>query len=76
MFFLKGLSISSFCIPFEYSFSDACCDFCLEYAPNIFFLNVKGSCQYGQSCKYYHPKKNLPDMNTQRMEGNVFCYIL
>ncbi|XP_057792233.1 zinc finger CCCH domain-containing protein 3 [Salvia miltiorrhiza] len=30
-----------------------------------------GSCQYGHSCKYYHPKKNLPNMNAQRMEGTT-----
>ncbi|KAI3445458.1 hypothetical protein Pfo_002123 [Paulownia fortunei] len=31
-----------------------------------------GSCQYGDSCKYYHPKKNVPNMNTQGMQGTSF----
>ncbi|KAK4427573.1 Zinc finger CCCH domain-containing protein 3 [Sesamum alatum] len=28
-----------------------------------------GSCRYGDSCKYYHPKKNVENMSTQGMEG-------
>ncbi|XP_051136858.1 zinc finger CCCH domain-containing protein 3 [Andrographis paniculata] len=28
-----------------------------------------GSCQYGDSCKYYHPKTTLPNMSTQGREG-------
>ncbi|KAL0335389.1 UNVERIFIED_CONTAM: Zinc finger CCCH domain-containing protein 3 [Sesamum radiatum] len=35
----------------------------------LLFLNPKGSCRYGDSCKYYHPKKNLENMNTQGTEG-------
>ncbi|KAK6119091.1 hypothetical protein DH2020_047163 [Rehmannia glutinosa] len=31
-----------------------------------------GSCQYGDSCKYYHPKQNVPNMNTQGMEGSPY----
>ncbi|PIN25756.1 U1 snRNP-specific protein C [Handroanthus impetiginosus] len=31
-----------------------------------------GSCQYGDSCKYYHPKKNVPNMDTQGTEGTSF----
>ncbi|CAA0822350.1 C2H2 and C2HC zinc fingers superfamily protein [Striga hermonthica] len=30
-----------------------------------------GSCQYGDSCKYYHPKKNVPNLNTQGAEAAV-----
>ncbi|KAG6406309.1 hypothetical protein SASPL_133909 [Salvia splendens] len=29
-----------------------------------------GSCQYGESCKYHHPK-NLTNMNAQRLEGTT-----
>ncbi|KAH6819014.1 hypothetical protein C2S51_002617 [Perilla frutescens var. frutescens] len=28
-----------------------------------------GSCQYGESCRYYHPQKKMPDTNSERMEG-------
>ncbi|KAL7119902.1 hypothetical protein ACP275_02G090100 [Erythranthe tilingii] len=32
-----------------------------------------GSCQYGDSCKYYHPNKNSPNMmNSQGTEGTSF----
>ncbi|KAL7157596.1 hypothetical protein ABFS83_02G087600 [Erythranthe nasuta] len=32
-----------------------------------------GSCQYGDSCKYYHPNKNLPNMmSSQGTEGTSF----
>ncbi|KAL1535010.1 zinc finger CCCH domain-containing protein 3-like [Salvia divinorum] len=30
-----------------------------------------GSCQYGESCKYHHPKNNLTNMNAQRLEGTT-----
>ncbi|KAL6569921.1 hypothetical protein OROMI_014435 [Orobanche minor] len=33
---------------------------------------MDGSCQYGDSCKYYHPKKSLPNMNTQGVEALLF----
>ncbi|KAL6569920.1 hypothetical protein OROMI_014434 [Orobanche minor] len=33
---------------------------------------LEGSCQYGDSCKYYHPKKSLPNMNTQGVEALLF----
>ncbi|KAL6562877.1 hypothetical protein OROHE_005464 [Orobanche hederae] len=33
---------------------------------------LDGSCQYGDSCKYYHPKKSLPNMNTQGVEALLF----
>ncbi|KAL0292238.1 UNVERIFIED_CONTAM: Zinc finger CCCH domain-containing protein 3 [Sesamum calycinum] len=42
---------------------------CLESDYRLLFLNPKGSCRYGDSCKYYHPKKNLENMNTQGTEG-------
>ncbi|KAL3620688.1 hypothetical protein CASFOL_035600 [Castilleja foliolosa] len=32
-----------------------------------------GSCQYGDSCKYYHPTKNVPNMSTQGVEGTSFA---
>ncbi|XP_022872898.1 zinc finger CCCH domain-containing protein 3 [Olea europaea var. sylvestris] len=31
-----------------------------------------GSCQYGDSCKYYHPKQNVPSINTQGLAGTSF----
>lgn len=46
----------------------------LNMFSNYIVHKVKGSCQYGQSCKYYHPKKNLPNMNTHRMGGNISCF--
>ncbi|KAL0384732.1 UNVERIFIED_CONTAM: hypothetical protein Sradi_2867500 [Sesamum radiatum] len=42
---------------------------CNRFVLTLLFLNPKGSCRYGDSCKYYHPKKNLDNMNTQGMEG-------
>ncbi|KAL0422126.1 UNVERIFIED_CONTAM: Zinc finger CCCH domain-containing protein 3 [Sesamum latifolium] len=42
---------------------------CLESDYRLLFLNPKGSCRYGDSCKYYHPKKNLDNMYTQGTEG-------
>ncbi|KAG8369040.1 hypothetical protein BUALT_Bualt15G0109000 [Buddleja alternifolia] len=37
-----------------------------------FAIALSGSCQYGDSCKYYHPKKNAPNMNTQGTEAAIF----
>ncbi|KAL2460683.1 Shaggy-related protein kinase alpha [Abeliophyllum distichum] len=31
-----------------------------------------GSCQYGDSCKYYHPKQNVRNINTQGLAGMSF----
>ncbi|XP_031116050.1 zinc finger CCCH domain-containing protein 3 isoform X1 [Ipomoea triloba] len=31
-----------------------------------------GSCQYGESCRYYHPKQNTQNMNLERIRGNAF----
>ncbi|CAI9770207.1 unnamed protein product [Fraxinus pennsylvanica] len=31
-----------------------------------------GSCQYGDSCKYYHPKQNVPSINTRGLAGPSF----
>ncbi|RVW22091.1 Zinc finger CCCH domain-containing protein 3 [Vitis vinifera] len=30
-----------------------------------------GFCQYGDSCKYFHPKQSLQNTNTQSIPGNV-----
>ncbi|KAE8010364.1 hypothetical protein FH972_006739 [Carpinus fangiana] len=30
-----------------------------------------GFCQYGDSCKYFHPKNNLPNVNAQGLSGDV-----
>ncbi|XP_059438562.1 zinc finger CCCH domain-containing protein 3 [Corylus avellana] len=30
-----------------------------------------GFCQYGDSCKYFHPKNNLPNVNAQGVSGLV-----
>ncbi|KAK3016994.1 hypothetical protein RJ639_006560 [Escallonia herrerae] len=34
-----------------------------------------GSCQYGDSCKYYHPKQNLEILNTQGQGVAVTSYV-
>ncbi|XP_010098420.2 zinc finger CCCH domain-containing protein 3 isoform X2 [Morus notabilis] len=33
------------------------------------FVNT-GFCQYGDSCRYFHPKNNLQNLNYQGMSGN------
>ncbi|XP_057469936.1 zinc finger CCCH domain-containing protein 3 [Actinidia eriantha] len=30
-----------------------------------------GSCQYGDSCKYFHPKQNFQGLNPQGIPGNI-----
>nr|GMD87247.1 zinc finger CCCH domain-containing protein 3 isoform X1 [Ipomoea batatas] len=30
-----------------------------------------GSCQYGESCRYYHPKQNTQNMNLERIRGTI-----
>ncbi len=34
-----------------------------------------GSCQYGDSCKYYHPKQNPQSMNMQGIAATNFTHI-
>ncbi|KAE9445645.1 hypothetical protein C3L33_22457, partial [Rhododendron williamsianum] len=33
-----------------------------------------GSCQYGDSCKYYHPKQNFQSLNPQVIPGIFYNY--
>uniref|UniRef100_A0A2N9EJH2 C3H1-type domain-containing protein n=1 Tax=Fagus sylvatica TaxID=28930 RepID=A0A2N9EJH2_FAGSY len=34
-------------------------------------MGIKRFCQYGDSCKYVHPKNNLPNVNAQGISGFV-----
>ncbi|KAL6495695.1 hypothetical protein OROGR_030258 [Orobanche gracilis] len=45
----------------------------LSTAKGVCYRFVRtGSCQYGDSCKYYHPKKILPNMNTEGVGASLF----
>nr|GMD88518.1 zinc finger CCCH domain-containing protein 3 isoform X1 [Ipomoea batatas] len=36
-----------------------------------------GSCQYGESCRYYHPKQNTQNMNLERIRGTIsFVFVI
>ncbi|KAF7142282.1 hypothetical protein RHSIM_Rhsim05G0121300 [Rhododendron simsii] len=37
----------------------------------LFRLDMEGSCQYGDSCKYYHPKQNFQSLNPQVIPDNI-----